>query len=618
LTVSSSNQRKSALEPPLRRVLAVDTGARCVRLVLLESYFGRLRVLRQDSVDLQQEGLVATEELQAHLQKTLAAWGRPPIALALPQSIAVSQLVDLPPVPDQEARDLIAAETVKLAGVSESAMVYDFVRVPPQVEGRQSYWVSFCQEVEIQNRITQLGLDREDFREITTAANALLTAWLVVPGRARNVVLVHAGAQGTTLVIVRDGVGVFATSFPMGGDFLTRAVARLRRCSHEAAEAVKVSTDLFEGPQAVPGLTEIVDGWAAELKRQIAEWRASNARSNDATEFEMVATGGAFEQPGLQTHLANKCGLKFQHWPTHDAPEAMMPAMGFEIALGTALQALGHGPQPASLVPATRKEGWQRRLGRQRLEFANAAVLVLCFLMLAYGIWKKTSLIRHKKDLQAKVVAGLEVVQANNSVLTDLVQNYDTLRPLLESEQNTVDTLQALAALQQARSNRAAWFVLLADQQTYFSYPATQAGTNAPALPLAELEAGPRQRQRDSTNVSPARPGLIAELSIPGTADDARSTLGTIVNTLKKSPDFARVDLLSEDLRRSLADPKVLVRDRHYALTLDFATTEFQTSAARRLRMLAPGRAVTLPARSTPGTRAPGTPEDVDRIGPNP
>ena len=43
---------------------------------------------------------------------------------------------------------------------------------------------------------------------------------------------------------------------------------------------------------------------------------------------------------------------------------------------------------------------------------------------------------------------------------------------------------------------------------------------------------------------------------------------------------FERVDLLSEDLRRSLADPKVILPERHFALALDFATTEFQTAAA--------------------------------------
>lgn len=579
-------------------MLAIDAGTRCVRLLLMESHFGKLRILRQDALDLQQEGLVATEELQAHLQKTLAQWGRPPIALVLPQAVAVAQSVDLPPVPDQEARELIESETIKLAGVSESALVYDFVRVPPQVEGRQSFWVTFCQENEIQNRITQLGLDREDFREITTAANALLTAWLAVPGRSRDAVLVHAGAQGTTVVVIREGVGVFAASFPMGGDFFTRAIARLKRCSAEAAEAAKVSTDLLAGAQALPGFAEIVDGWAAELKRQLAEWRGGHPRPNDAARQELIASGDVFEQPGLVEYLATKSGLTFQRWPTSDTAEALLPAMGFEIALGAGLQALGQSPQPVSLLPADRRAAWRQRLGRQRLEFANAVLLVICFLLLAVGIWKKASLIQRKQALMSKVQAGIEVVQANNTLTADLLSSYDVLRPVFEREQNTLDTLQSLALLQQARSNRSVWFVLLADQPTYFHQSPVPAGTNKPVgLPPADFETGPRHR--DSTNASPARPGLIVELCTPDTLEGARNTLGLIVSSLKRSPGFARVDLLSEDLRRSLADTKVLVADRHFALALDFATTEFQTPlAGRRNRTSPPIRPTTRPVLS--------------------
>jgi hypothetical protein len=73
-----------------------------------------------------------------------------------------------------------------------------------------------------------------------------------------------------------------------------------------------------------------------------------------------------------------------------------------------------------------------------------------------------------------------------------------------------------------------------------------------------------------------------------------------MVNSLKRSPGFARVDLLSEDLRRSLANTNVLVRDRHFALALDFATTEFQSPlAGRRTRATASGRSTLRPAGPT-------------------
>ncbi len=585
-----SSLKPRGLEPPIRRVLAVDAGSRCVRLLLLENYFGKLRVLRQDALDLQEEGLVSAEELKAQLQTTLAEWGRPPLALALPQQVAVSQTVDLPPVPDAEARQLIEAETIKLSGLSESAMVYDFIRVATPTESRQSFWVTFCQEDEIQSRIAQLGLENQDFREITTAANALLTAWHAARPGKRDAVLVHAGAQSTMVVVIRNGVGVFASSFPMAGDFFTRAIARLRRGSPEAAEALKRSTNLLTGHQALPGFAEIVDGWAAELKRQLSEWRGPNSTpQGDLAADEFIATGGAFEQPGLLDYLAARAGLKFQRWPTDQTLDAVAPAMGFEIALGTGLQALGLGPQPASLLPANRRAAWKKRLGRQRLEFANAILIGACFIALALGIWHKLTLIQHKQALADKVQVGLEVVQENTGLTSDLLNGYDGLRPLFEHQQTTMDTLQSLALLQQARSNRTLWFVLVADQASYFSQPPTLAGTNKPAA-AAPPEGEFAARHREATNAAPARPGLIAELCVPDNADAARATLSLVVNSLKKAPVFARVDLLSEDIRRSLADQKVLFGS-HFALALDFATTEFQAaSAARKSRTPPPGR----------------------------
>lgn len=576
---SPSILKPHGLEPPVRRVLAVDAGSRCIRLLLLENRFGKLSVLRQDSIDLQEEGLVSTEELKAHLQKTVDDWGRPPLALAVPQQIAVSQIVDLPPVPDAEARQLIEAETIKLGGVSETTMVYGFARIPPLVENRQSFWVTFCQEGEIQSRVAQLGLDNQEFREITTAANALLTAWQAARPGKRDAVLVHAGAQSTTIVGVQQGVGVFASSFPMAGDFFTRAIARLQKCSPDAAEALKCSTNVLSGAQAVPGFAEIVDGWAAELKRQLSEWHGQHPGvTGDLAAGPFIATGGAFEQPGLLEHLAARDGLKFQRWPTDDAPDALQPAMGFEIALGAALQSLGQGVQAASLLPADRRAAWKKRLSRQRLEFANSVLIVACFIALALGIWQKLTLIQRKQALMDKVQAGLETVQANNSLTTDLLHNYEGVRPLFERQQLSVDTLQSLALLQQARSNRSLWFALIADQPSYFAMPPTLAATNKPtAGSFAESEYA---RRRD-TNALPVRLGLIAELCVPDDADGARSTLSLVVNSLKKAPVFARVDLLSEDLRRSLADPKVILPERHFALALDFATTEFQASTRK-------------------------------------
>jgi hypothetical protein len=78
------------------------------------------------------------------------------------------------------------------------------------------------------------------------------------------------------------------------------------------------------------------------------------------------------------------------------------------------------------------------------------------------------------------------------------------------------------------------------------------------------------------TNSSPAKPGLIAELSVPEEPEAARVALSQIVKELKQQKLFSKVDLLSEDLRRNLADPKVTIPERDFVLSLDFAETEFQ------------------------------------------
>ncbi len=554
-------------------MLALDAGSHCIRLLLLESRLDRLRVLHQDTLDLQAEGLVSADELRAHLQTTIARWGRPPLALTLPQSMAVSQIVDLPPVPDAEARQLIEAETIKLGGVNESIMVYDFARVPLSAENRQSFWVTFCQEGRIESLITRLGIDDQVFREITTDANALLTAWQRTETKAQDAVLIQAGGQNTTLVIVREGIGVFAASFPMAGDYFTRAIARRAEVSPAAAEELKRSTNLLAGPSALAGFSEVVDGWAEELQRQLHEACEPPARLPD----RIIALGGTFEQPGLREYLTRKTGLNFQPWPADTTSAGLRPSPGFEIALGAALQALGQSQQPASLLPARRRTAWKNHLARQRLQFANAILLAACFVALALGIWQKINLIQRQQALTEKVQAGIEQAQVTRALNLERLHSYDELRPLFEGQQTTMDTLQTLALLQAAHSNSSLWYVLIADQASYFALPPPAPPTNNAPFVGPELDyAG---RRREATNASPAHPGLIAELSVAEDAVAARNTMSLVVNHLKQSPIFARVDLLSEDLRRNLADPKVILSDRHFTLTLDFAATNFQSSA---------------------------------------
>jgi Tfp pilus assembly PilM family ATPase len=614
-----------AVRPPVRRVLALDSGTRRFKLLLAESDFGRLRILKQEMIDLQAEGLVSPEEIKSHLRDCLEKWGHPPLALTLPEHISTSQVVDLPPAPESEVDKLIAEESIKLSGVSESRIVYDFVPIDKPRRNRQQFWVTLCQEGEIRERIVRLGIEQEDLCEVTTTANALIAAYEAAAPAAQRAVLVHLGAQTTVVVIVLAGQGAFATSFQMGGDFFTRFLARQRNCAEEQAEMLKREKNFLSGPDASPEFAATVDGWVAELKRQLSEWFQRNPEEASATpSFELICSGGGFNQPGLLEYLRTHSALPLQPWPQGDQPEGSLPIRAFEAAFGTALQALGHVAHPISLLPDDFRKTWQNKLSLQRVDLASMVLLALCLLVLGLGTWRKFALINVKTRLLEEVQAGQTASDANDAFTSDLVSEYENLRPVLAAQQNTIDTLKAFALLQQSRSNKNFWYVLLADQQSYFSQPLALLSTNHPAAKTNLLGAaidtprlGPflvRPAAATLTNSAPARPGFIAELCVPGDAEASRQALSELVNGLKQQRLFSKVDLLSDDLRRNLADPKVTVPERDFVLALDFAETDFQ-QAARWKRSGLPGAART---QSKRGNRQNWTsPEAADAVGRN-
>ncbi|HLH53782.1 MAG TPA: hypothetical protein VKY92_09220 [Verrucomicrobiae bacterium] len=603
---------------PVRQVLAVDAGSSRLKLLLAESDFGRVRILKEELIDLKAEGLVSSEEIKAHLQDELDRHGRPPLALVQPEHVSISQLIDLPHVPESEVDKVIGEESIKLSGVSESRIVYDFAPLEDPGGNRRQFWVTLCQEGEIRERIAKLGVEQDELCEVTTTANALIAAYRATYPTSFRSILVHVGAQTTVVVIVLAGQGAFATSFQMGGDFFTRALARQRGCTEEQAESLKREKNWLPGPESE--LSAAVDGWVAELKRQLSEWFQHNPGAAAANPpFELISSGGGLEQPGLLQYLREKANLPLEPWSAQETePDSIAPAKGFEVAFGAALQALGQVPNPISLLPANYREALKKRMARQRLDIASAVLVLVCVLILILGTWRKASLYEEKQALLDRVQAGQTAVDANESFTSDLVAEYESLRPVLAAQQNTLDTLKTISLLQQSRSNRGLWYVLLADQQSYFSQAPALLSTNRPArtnLLSATAESphlGPpvvRPSAASLTNSVLARPGFITELCVPGDAEASRQALSELVNGLKQQRLFSKVDLLSDDLRRSLADPKVVVTDRDYVLALDFAETDFQQPVKwRRSGPQNQGRG-TLKRFPRPGWQAPDSTE---------
>jgi len=271
-------------------------------------------------------------------------------------------------------------------------------------------------------------------------------------------------------------------------------------------------------------------------------------------------------QPGLVEHLNRLGPARFSLWrPDADPIDGPPSPERSGVAFGVALQALGKNPQSASLLPAELRAVWKKHRSLEVLHSAGALLLVFVALVLAFGTWQQLRLFRQKKTLLAETQAALEKARSTEALTGLLFQQYETLRPILQRQRQTWDTLKTLSALRQVRSNQNFWCILLADQQSYFT--ARTPGQTNPPLPFGLV-----------TNLPSPKYGFVAELCVPEEPEAMRRHLSQIVNDLKRYALFRNVDALSADRRRNLVDSKLVVPDRTAALDLELAENEFRVA----------------------------------------
>jgi Tfp pilus assembly PilM family ATPase len=542
------------------RLIAIDAGSHSIKILLVEKWRGEIKVLRQEILNLQEEKLLSSEEIGRSLGPLLESMGEYPIALALPQNVPLSQVLDLSAA-SQGVKQLIEAETLKNRDLRDSAIVYDCARLKPFGRHQNSFWVTLSKEADIFKQVSRLSLNVEDVCEVVPSANVLALAYQQTNNSGQNVVLVDIGASSTLATLLVDGQVVHAATFAIGGNLVTETIATKKGGSMETAETLKQTKNLLSGTDAIPALAPVIDGWRAELERIVKDWLFENPELKfPISSFNVVLGGGGAAQPGLIDYL-NRGGIfGFVPWPKYEGASACLTGR-FAICYGTALQTLGDKPHVGSLLPSALRTEWNQQRLQQRFLAATALFLVIIFFALAFGTWQKLSLINEKKELLAQTTLALKKAETMEGLEDEFTQKYERIRPVLRRQQQTLDLLNTLALLEKSRTNRSLWYVLFADQQSYFSGKTSiQPNRSEPAEPVE------------------AKPGFIAELCLKEEGESMRTTLGQVVGELKQSPMFSSVDTLPIDLRKNLANPKVLIPNRHFALVLELAENTYQSS----------------------------------------
>lgn len=546
-----------------RRLIAVDYGSRCVKLLLVEVNGLSPAVLDHRIVDLQEEGLIEAGEIQRHLAGILQTWGEWPLAVALPARFSFVQVLDLPEAGEKEIPKVIEQQTGRLREFSSSPLVYDAAPLQPFGKFRQPYLIILAREADVEQHLKRVTAQINEIRDVTGVAGALLGACRALQPAARGGLVVDLGATTTVVAVVCNGQGVYSSSFASGGNAFVEAVAGVRRIPGTEAEALMRAENLLGGAQPMPALRVALDAWMMQLRAVVEDCRRQNPDwlpSGQA--LPVTISGGVLQSPGLLAALQAQAGFAFARWPMPAGVHDPQFLSDFAVAYGTALEAVRRPQHAPSLLPPSLRAHRLRVQQMASLNTAGVIFLLLVALLLAGATWQKISLLNQKRALNQRAERALTQVQQIENLARERDQAFERVWALLDRQERSLDLLQMLRALQESRAVRDFWCVLLADTDSYArgtTYPVSATNRFGFANLLAVTEE------------TLLKPAFIVELCVPAKGDQTLKVLSEIVADLKKNPLFSRVDSVPVAQRRTLVDAKVLIPDRHFALQAELA-----------------------------------------------
>ena len=544
-----------------QRLVAVDHGRRRVKLLLGELRGGRFHPLEAVVVDLQEEGLVTTEEVQRHLVALTHRWGEWPLAVVLPPRLSFSQVLEVPPPAGwADIPRLIEEQTARLRGMGQGPWVYEAVPLPPQGRWQQPCFLTVARQEDVERHLEETTAPVTEVRHVSSAARALTEAWQWLGPPASEAWLLEVGTEQTLMVRVRDGRPVLATTEIVGANSWVERLAALRGCSATEAENLLQQQALFAGPAAVPELAGALREWWTRLQRAVQEARQlAPGWEEGGPEPALYVSGGPVHWPGFVEAIRIVSGRSCLPWPQAHTRQGPLCMSDFALAVGTGVHAFAHPVQEPSLLPPS-----LRAHGRHLRQLATLLSVALVFLglvglLLGVGLWRKTQRVAEKQALLQQAESALARLRELDQAARVRDGAFVRYWALLDQQERTLDVLETLRALQEVRKRHDFWTVLVADADSYArgaSKPV--ADTNGAALLVQTWLQEP-----------PANPSFVVELCIPAGGEETLKILSELVTDLRQDSRIARVDSLPAAQRRGWVDAKVIIPDRHFVLGVD-------------------------------------------------
>lgn len=533
------------LSLPARHFAVVDSGPEQTRLLVAAVARGRPRILTTRIVDAVVEGFTTPEEMREEVRQHLRDLAPEALVLVLPQHRILRHVLDVPPGADSaQTRALVEREASNIGGLSESQWAFDSIRLRPFARLANPLAAAFCRQDQLQELIDDCAEDERLVFDIRPAGDALAAAFRSAGSPLRHAILADVGPRHTALTILADGQAVFSSSFPFD------------------------LSGLGSGSPKSPTPAD----WQAEFERTVLEWREDVPDLGPAAaSWPALLAGSGPLVANLLEALRRDGPRRFEPWPPGPAGADATP--DFASCWGALLLALGlAGPAP-SLLPAARRSHWaEQRLWRTLLT-ANLTLAALLLLALGAATWNQRQILADKAAWKQEATRALRDARDIRLVSEGLNTRMDGLRPVVERQRQTIETLQLLSVLQRQRTNTEHWYVLLADAASYAA-----GSNNFGALPLRPPETRPPPPPGTATLLTnpPAAPSraFIAEVCLVPQGERMRQALSDLVGELKRFALFRNVDVLPAERRRDLVATNLIFPERHFALELNLSEAE--------------------------------------------
>jgi hypothetical protein len=266
-------------------------------------------------------------------------------------------------------------------------------------------------------------------------------------------------------------------------------------------------------------------------------------------------------------YLQQQPRFQFEPWPDLKLAGETVPMSRLAVAYGTVLQTLRPSSPSTSLLPREWQVVKRRQKQLMTANWIGLGLVVMLLILLGIGITHKLILSSQKKALLADAQIAVIQAKATERFLEQREQEFSKIRPLVDRQLKNMELLQTLQILQKVREQRDLWFVLLADQGSYF------AGTTSP-VPSTNQQHGAGE-SGVSTNRAASSRSYIVALSLPAAGGDKMKVMREVVDDLKKEKLFHQVDSLAfSQLNTNLLDAKALAPERSFTLSLELAGRE--------------------------------------------